>query len=242
MPAGGSTITAKSACSGCAPRSLIMLLAQPPRSRSPMFGGAIFTPTRIHFVHYPAGLAVRDHRRHRYPRLAGGRPITNLAIMVIGTVLASFIQDHVACCSSARSSNRSDGGSGSGIIIFFIFLVCNIGGAWLAPIGDPLFIGFLRGVPFRWTFALMTPKPAGHDSVILLAVFLPGPALDEEGDERPARHGAEGRPGGGVVNIALLAGDNAVQSFSAAWSNWVRFRSAWVSSSTKPRARRRHAG
>ena len=40
------------------------------------------------------------------------------------------------------------------VIIFFIFLVCNIGGS-LTPIGDPpLFIGFLRGVPFFWTLSL----------------------------------------------------------------------------------------
>jgi Na+/H+ antiporter NhaD/arsenite permease-like protein len=38
-------------------------------------------------------------------------------------------------------------------IIFFIFLVSNIGGA-LTPIGDPpLFLGFLRGVPFFWVIA-----------------------------------------------------------------------------------------
>ena len=36
-------------------------------------------------------------------------------------------------------------------IIFFIFMISNIGGA-LTPIGDPpLFLGFLRGVPFFWT-------------------------------------------------------------------------------------------
>src|SRR5205823_1203853 len=39
-------------------------------------------------------------------------------------------------------------------LVFFIFLVANIGGA-LTPLGDPpLFLGFLHGVPFFWTFAL----------------------------------------------------------------------------------------
>ena len=37
-------------------------------------------------------------------------------------------------------------------IVFFIFIVSNIGGA-LTPIGDPpLFLGFLKGVPFFWVF------------------------------------------------------------------------------------------
>jgi len=38
--------------------------------------------------------------------------------------------------------------------VFFIFIVCNAGGM-LLPIGDPpLFLGFLKGVPFEWTFRL----------------------------------------------------------------------------------------
>lgn len=50
-------------------------------------------------------------------------------------------------------------------IIFFIFIVSNIGGA-LTPIGDPpLFLGFLKGIPFVW--------PLAHNiSPWLLAVFL----------------------------------------------------------------------
>jgi Na+/H+ antiporter NhaD/arsenite permease-like protein len=39
-------------------------------------------------------------------------------------------------------------------VVFFIFLVANIGGA-LTPLGDPpLFLGFLHGVPFFWTLSL----------------------------------------------------------------------------------------
>src|SRR5262249_35553504 len=39
-------------------------------------------------------------------------------------------------------------------VVFFIFLVSNIGGS-LLPLGDPpLFLGYLRGVPFLWTFQL----------------------------------------------------------------------------------------
>jgi Na+/H+ antiporter NhaD/arsenite permease-like protein len=60
------------------------------------------------------------------------------------------------------------------VIVFFIFLVANIGGA-LSPLGDPpLFVGFLRGVDFFWTTRHIwfeTALVAG----LVLAVFI---ALD----------------------------------------------------------------
>ena len=55
-------------------------------------------------------------------------------------------------------------------VIFFIFLVCNVGGA-LTPVGDPpLFLGFLRGVPFFWTLSHLL-MPFLLNSVILLVVY-----------------------------------------------------------------------
>jgi Na+/H+ antiporter NhaD/arsenite permease-like protein len=55
------------------------------------------------------------------------------------------------------------------LIVFFIFLVSNIGGS-LTPLGDPpLFLGFLHGVPFFWTFKLF-PQMA-FVVVLLLAFF-----------------------------------------------------------------------
>jgi Na+/H+ antiporter NhaD/arsenite permease-like protein len=42
-------------------------------------------------------------------------------------------------------------------VVFFIFIVSNVGGA-LTPIGDPpLFIGYLRGVPFFWLLEGFSP-------------------------------------------------------------------------------------
>ncbi len=56
------------------------------------------------------------------------------------------------------------------IVIFFIFLVANIGGG-LTPLGDPpLFLGFLKGVDFMWTVKHML-IPVLISSVVLLAVF-----------------------------------------------------------------------
>src|SRR5947207_11320806 len=52
-------------------------------------------------------------------------------------------------------------------IVFFIFLVSNIGGC-LTPLGDPpLFLGYLRGVPFTWTLSLW---PGWLTMVVMLLV------------------------------------------------------------------------
>ena len=56
-------------------------------------------------------------------------------------------------------------------IIFFIFLVCNCGGL-LLPIGDPpLFLGYLRGVPFTWTMGLW-PYWLAVNTILLAIYFL----------------------------------------------------------------------
>src|SRR5207247_2731775 len=54
-------------------------------------------------------------------------------------------------------------------VIFFIFLASNIGGM-LTPLGDPpLFLGYLQGVPFTWTFRLLAPW--GLQVALLLALY-----------------------------------------------------------------------
>jgi Na+/H+ antiporter NhaD/arsenite permease-like protein len=56
-------------------------------------------------------------------------------------------------------------------VVFFIFLVCNIGGC-LLPIGDPpLFLGYLWGVPFLWTLSLVRPW-AMCTGVLLVVYYL----------------------------------------------------------------------
>jgi Na+/H+ antiporter NhaD/arsenite permease-like protein len=57
-------------------------------------------------------------------------------------------------------------------IVFFIFIVSNLGGL-LTPIGDPpLFMGYLKGVPFEWTFIHLLPKWLLAISLILFVFFL----------------------------------------------------------------------
>jgi Na+/H+ antiporter NhaD/arsenite permease-like protein len=85
-----------------------------------------------------------------------GTPGVNAALMTIGTVLASWVGTTGAAMLLVRPLLRANRARRhrSHTVVFFIFLVANIGGA-LTPLGDPpLFLGFLHGVPFFWTFAL----------------------------------------------------------------------------------------
>ena len=100
-----------------------------------------------------------------------GTPLTNLFLLIIGTLVASWIGTTGASMLLIRPVIRSNAirKSKAHIIVFFIFLVSNIGGS-LTPLGDPpLFLGFLRGVPFFWTFNLL-PSTL-FISISLLALF-----------------------------------------------------------------------
>ena len=88
-------------------------------------------------------------------RLTGtlvGTPIVNLTIIAIGTLLASWMGTTGAAMLLVRpliNANKHRKNKVH-IIVFFIFLVANIGGS-LTPLGDPpLFLGFLKGVSFFW--------------------------------------------------------------------------------------------
>ena len=100
-----------------------------------------------------------------------GTPKVNLLIMLIGTILASWIGTTGAAMLLIRPLLRANAKRKSRlhIVVFFIFLVANIGGS-LTPLGDPpLFLGFLHHVPFFWTFNLF-PHMAVM-VVALLAIF-----------------------------------------------------------------------
>jgi Na+/H+ antiporter NhaD/arsenite permease-like protein len=83
---------------------------------------------------------------------ARGTPRNNVILLFVGSVVANLIATTGAAMLFIRSYMRLNKGRLRAYhIVFFIFLVANIGGA-LTPIGDPpLFLGFLRGVPFFWT-------------------------------------------------------------------------------------------
>lgn len=80
----------------------------------------------------------------------------NCLLLLIGTLLASWIGTTGAAMLMIRPVIKANTWRKYKVhlIVFFIFLVANIGGC-LTPLGDPpLFMGFQRGVPFTWTFYL----------------------------------------------------------------------------------------
>jgi len=83
-------------------------------------------------------------------------PLTNTAFLGLGALLASFVGTTGASMLLIRpllQTNR-ERRRVKHTVIFFIFLVSNVGGM-LTPLGDPpLFLGYLSGVPFAWTFRL----------------------------------------------------------------------------------------
>ena len=90
-------------------------------------------------------------------------------------------------------------------VIFFIFIVSNIGGA-LTPIGDPpLFIGFLRGVPFFWVLEnvwfIWIPM-----IMLILGVFFLFDKFNDKGNDTPVQNGYTGKVEfKGFRNLGYLA-------------------------------------
>jgi Na+/H+ antiporter NhaD/arsenite permease-like protein len=83
-------------------------------------------------------------------------PITNTIFLAVGALLASFVGTTGASMLLIRPllQTNSERRHVAHTVVFFIFLVSNVGGC-LLPIGDPpLFLGYLRGVPFLWTLQL----------------------------------------------------------------------------------------
>jgi Na+/H+ antiporter NhaD/arsenite permease-like protein len=100
-----------------------------------------------------------------------GTPAVNTLLLLVGTILASWTGTTGAAMLLIRPVIRANAWRKRKmhIIIFFIFLVANIGGS-LTPLGDPpLLLGFFHGVPFFWTLRLIVPM--GFLAAILLVLF-----------------------------------------------------------------------
>ncbi len=100
-------------------------------------------------------------------------PAVNTAFLAGGAALASFIGTTGASMLLIRAllqTNR-ERTRVTHTVIFFIFLVSNVGGM-LTPLGDPpLFLGYLQGVPFSWTFRLW-PHWLTMTAALLIVYFV----------------------------------------------------------------------
>jgi Na+/H+ antiporter NhaD/arsenite permease-like protein len=115
-----------------------------------------------------------------------GTPIVNTGFLALGALLASFIGTTGASMLLIRPMLRANEKRlrKVHIVIFFIFIVSN-GGGMLTPLGDPpLFLGFLRGVPFLWTLQLIAPWAVVNGMLLVLFNVLDQAVLNKEELER----------------------------------------------------------
>lgn len=100
-----------------------------------------------------------------------GSPRVNILLLVIGTLLSSFVGTTGSSMLFVRPIIKMNAWRKrrAHVMIFFIFLVSNIGGC-LTPIGDPpLLMGFSRGVPFAWSFHMLPVLAV--NMILLLVIF-----------------------------------------------------------------------
>ncbi|TPJ45112.1 sodium:proton antiporter [Mesorhizobium sp. B2-5-13] len=157
-----------------------------------------------------------------------GTPLVNAGLLIVGALLASVIGTTGASMILIRPILRANDNRrfNAHVVIFFIFLVSNIGGS-LTPLGDPpLFVGFLRGVDFFWTTTNLYRETL-FVGVVVLAAFL---AIDLILHRREAGAPKIKDPTPdtkvrlrGVANLPLLAGVIGAILLSAAWKPGVSF-------------------
>ena len=157
-----------------------------------------------------------------------GTPLVNTAILAFGTLIASIVGTTGAAMILIRPLLRANAARTHNIhvVVFFIFLVGNIGGA-LSPLGDPpLFMGFLNGVDFFWPLQNLW-RPSIFVVGYLLTLFV---AADlwfhfKERRAKIADGVVEQAPlrVHGLINLLLLAIIIAAVVGSAVWKPDIAF-------------------
>jgi Na+/H+ antiporter NhaD/arsenite permease-like protein len=144
-------------------------------------------------------------------------PRVNTAFLALGSLFASFVGTTGASMLLIRPLLRtnSERKHVTHTVVFFIFLVSNIGGC-LTPLGDPpLFLGYLQGVPFAWTFRL-APAWLFTVALVLFIYYVwdtRAHAREQRVDLRADRLEVRPLRVAGKENLVLLAGIVLVAAF-----------------------------
>jgi Na+/H+ antiporter NhaD/arsenite permease-like protein len=147
----------------------------------------------------------------------GGKVWSNAAVLAFGAALASVVGTTGAAMILVRPLIRANHlrTHNVHVVVFFIFVVANIGGA-LSPLGDPpLFVGFLRGVDFFWTTRHLWQETL-FTAALVLAIFI---AVDLyfARREQPAASADGAIRLHGLANLPLIAAIVAAILLSATW-------------------------
>ncbi|WP_217283712.1 sodium:proton antiporter [Pseudaquabacterium terrae] len=156
-----------------------------------------------------------------------GSPGLNTALMAIGAVLASLMGTTGASMLLIRPLIRANDNRKhvAHVVVFFIFIVSNAGGA-LTPLGDPpLFLGFLKGVDFFWTLKHILPETLFLVGALLAIFYVVDSywyrregVLPEDPTPDSPRFGLDG-----AVNLLPLAAIMALVLISGVWKPGINF-------------------
>ncbi|MCS7167335.1 MAG: sodium:proton antiporter [Gemmatales bacterium] len=176
-------------------------------------------------------------------------PLTNVGFLVIGGILANFIGTTGASMVLIRPLLRLNRHRRrrTHVPIFFLFLVSNMSGL-LTPLGDPpLFLGFLRGVPFTWTLRLWKQWLLANGIVLTLFIMWDTWLYRQEQADKvdeSAKKEKHSLPWlRGKINLLLLAGVVACvllqawliqQGLSPLWSSLGMVLLGWASLKLTP--------
>ena len=154
-----------------------------------------------------------------------GTPIINTAIILVGTLLASWMGTTGAAMLLIRPLLRANKERKYKvhIVVFFIFLVANIGGS-LTPLGDPpLFLGFLKGVDFFWTTKAMF-LPMLFMVISLLIIFYIYDSIQFKKEEPLPQVSSKEKIGiKGSFNLLLIFGVVCSVLLSGFWKPNIEF-------------------
>lgn len=136
-----------------------------------------------------------------------GTPKMNVVLLLIGTLLAGWIGTTGASMLMIRPIMKSNAWRKrrAHTIVFFIFLVANLGGC-LTPVGDPpLLMGFMRGVPFFWSLRLF-PVLLLNGAILLIVYYI----LDTRNYKKELADGYKPEFAGEKINLKIEGKHNVV--------------------------------
>ena len=156
-----------------------------------------------------------------------GSPALNCGLLLIGVVLASFMGTTGASMLLIRPLIRANDNRQhkAHLVVFFIFLVSNVGGS-LTPLGDPpLFLGFLKGVDFFWTARYIFPETLFMVVSLLVIFFIIDSYYFKKEGVIPVNSTPDARSIGfdGAVNFWLLGAIAGLVLMSGVWRSPMAF-------------------